>query len=218
MDESFWQQRWAQGHTGWHQEEVDRLLQKHWPALQLAAGSRVLVPLCGMSLDMDWLQARGHRVLGVELARAACSGFFAAHGRTPRVVADGVFDRFQGDTIELLCGDIFALPITEFAAVDAVYDRAALIALPPAMRARYAEHVYGSLPAGCRGLLITLEYPAHERSGPPFCVPEGEVRSLLEPAWTIELAERRDILAAEPRFRDEGVSALCTTVYCLLRR
>ena len=54
-----------------------------------------------------------------------------------------------------------------------VYDRAALIALPPPLRQRYARELYSQLPRGCRGLLVTLEYPQHEKDGPPFSVPRG---------------------------------------------
>lgn len=99
-----------------------------------------------------------------------------------------------------------------------VYDRAALIALPPALRRRCARGVYGRLPPGCRGLLITLEYPQAEKQGPPFSVPEDEVHALFDGEWDVALLERRDILAREPGFRAEGVTALSTAVYRLRRR
>src|SRR3546814_12861307 len=59
------------------------LLEKHWPSLGLATGSRVFVPLCGKSLDMAWLAARGHRVLGVELSPLAVGQFFDENGLAP---------------------------------------------------------------------------------------------------------------------------------------
>ncbi len=218
MDETFWQQRWAEGRTGWHQHEVDRLLQKHWPQLGLGDDARVLVPLCGKSLDLAWLAQRGHRVRGVELSRLAIEDFFAGCDAVPACREQGAFSIFEARGIELYCGDAFALDELALQDVDAVYDRAALIALPPALRQRYADELYGRLPIGCIGLLITLEYDQQRREGPPFSVPESEVRALFEPRWTVTCVERRSILDAEPRFRDEGLEALHTAVYRLHRR
>jgi thiopurine S-methyltransferase len=101
--------------------------------------------------------------------------------------------------------------------VTGVYDRAALIALPPDLRLRYRDTVYASLPAGCQGLLITLEYPQAEKAGPPFSVEQAEVDALFAAPWRHSLLERRDILDQEPRFREEGLSALETAVYHLTK-
>lgn len=217
MHEEYWHQRWAEGRTGWHRDEVDRMLETHWPSLGLASGTRVLVPLCGMSLDMAWLAGLGHGVLGVELSRMACEGFFTAQRTVPAVRRDGPFEVFAAEGIELLCGDVFALRERDFAGVAGIYDRAALIALPPPLRQRYAQAVYARMPAGSRGLLITLEYDQREREGPPFAVHEDEVRGLLAADWEVECVERRDILESQPQFRAEGVSALATAVYRLQR-
>lgn len=98
-----------------------------------------------------------------------------------------------------------------------MFDRAALIALPPELRRRYVRELHAMLPPGCRGLLVTLEYPQHEKDGPPFSVPEAEVRTLYGRDWEVEVLERRDILAQQPLFVEEGVTALETLVYRLRR-
>jgi thiopurine S-methyltransferase len=217
MDATFWHQRWEQGRTGWHQQEVDRLLRKHWPALQVPAGARVWVPLCGSSLDLAWLAARGHRVFGVELSPLACRAFFEREGVAPDVRHAGAFEVYSGAGVELWAGDAFELAPADLAGVGAVYDRAALIALPPALRRRYAERLYGALPPGCAGLLITLEYPQQQRAGPPFAVDEAEVRALFGRDWQLEHLERRDILDHEPGFRADGIRSLHTSVYRMRR-
>ena len=89
------------------------------------------------------------------------------------------------------------------------------LAMPPDLRLRYRDTVYASLPTGCQGLLITLEYPQAEKAGPPFSVEQPEVEALFATPWRQELLERRDILDQEPRFREEGLSALVTAVYHL---
>ena len=80
------------------------------------------------------------------------------------------------------------------------------------------REVHSLLPQGCRGLLITLEYPEHEKQGPPFSVTEPEVLELYERDWEVDVLERRDILAQQPAFIEEGVTALETVVYRLRRR
>ena len=183
MDADFWMQRWQEGQIGFHRGEVMPLLETHWAALQLAAGSRVLVPLAGKSLDMHWLAAQGHRVLGVELSPLAVQQFFAEAGLQPVRHRSRYGEHFVAGAVEVILGDAFGLDAELLADIAAVYDRAALIALPPALRRRYLDTVYAALPSGCEGLLITLEYPQREKAGPPFSVEPEEVARLFDPPW-----------------------------------
>jgi len=218
MDPAFWQQRWQEGRTGFHRERVLPLLEKHWPSLGLPPGSRVFVPLCGKSLDMAWLAARGHRVLGVELSPIAVARFFDEQGLSPDVRESTLGTHYTAGAIEIIRGDAFALDAATLADCTAVYDRAALIALPRPMRDRYIGELHARLPVGCRELLVTLECPGYEKSGPPFTVGADEVRRLYARDWTIECLERRDILDSEPRFGAEGVTALHTAVWRLAKQ
>ena len=215
MHADFWQQRWRDNQIGFHQQQVTPLLEQHWDAVGVPAGGKVFVPLAGKSLDMAWLAARGHRVLGVELSQLAAEQFFDEQGLTATIRESSHGTHYSAGAIELICGDAFALDAALLADCTGVYDRAALIALSPQLRRRYAANLYSQLPPGCRGLLVTLEYPRHEKDGPPFSVPEDEVRALYGRDWTIDLLERRDILAAQPKFVAEGVTALDTAVYRL---
>lgn len=217
MDPDFWHQRWQDNEIGFHQDQPTPLLQKHWPAVAAPAGCTVFVPLAGKSLDMVWLAAQGHRVLGVELSQLAVERFFTEHGLQPDIRETRYGRHYRAGDIELICGDAFALDSTVLADCAAVFDRAALIALPPELRLRYVDALYGCLPAECRGLLITLEYPAHEKAGPPFSVIESEVNERFGRDWVVDLLERRDILASQQTFIDQGVTALDTCVYGLQR-
>jgi thiopurine S-methyltransferase len=218
MEPQFWLERWREARTGFHQNAPTPLLLKHWPAVGAEPGSRVFVPLAGKSLDMAWFASQGYRVLGAELSPLAVSQFFESQGVEPSVddAADGL--HHVAGPIELVQGDVFALDVDAVASCMAVFDRAAIIALPREMRARYVREVYGKLPSGCRGLLITLEYPQQEKAGPPFSVAENEVRSLFEGQWLVTLLERRHILEQQPNFQAEGVTALETVAYRLERR
>ena len=217
MHPEFWQQRWAAGQIGFHQSEPTALLQKHWPALGIPAQAKVLVPLAGKSLDMLWLAAQGHQVLGVELTQRAVDQFFAEHALSPQVHSSRYGRHHVAGNIELICGDVFALDAALLDDCSAVFERAAIIALPPDLRARYAATPYGLLPAGCQGLMITLEYAQAERDGPPFSVQEEEVRRLLQPRWEVELQERRPIPRDHPG-HVAGTSLLDTVVYGLRAR
>ena len=218
MEPGFWHERWREGRIGFHQDAVTPLLEKHWPALDLPAGSRVFVPLAGKSLDMIWLRMQGHSVLGVELSPLAVEQFFAENDLHPTIHESRHGTHFIADGIELICGDAFALDTEVLGGCHGFYDRAALIALPPEMRVPYARELHARLPSGCLGLLIALEYPQLQKAGPPFAVSEDEVRSLYERDWTVSVVERSDILASQPGFAAEGVTSLHNVAYCMQRR
>lgn len=215
MQPEFWQKRWADNQIGFHQAQISPYLQRHWSQLNLADDAQVLVPLCGKSLDMLWLAGQGHRVLGVELSRKAAEDFFAGHELAPKVTRRGVFTVFEAGNISLWCGDFFALEAADVAKCAGFYDRAALIALPPAMREQYAAHLGKILPSAARGLLITLEYPQAQLDGPPFAVLEGEVDALLGGRWRLQTLEMADILGESPKFLKAGVTGLQERVYLL---
>lgn len=218
MQPDFWHQRWADNKIGFHQDRVTPLLERYWDAIEAPAGSRVFVPLCGKSLDMPWLASRGHRVLGVELSQMAVDQFFEALQVEPSISTTRYGRHHVAGEIEIIVGDVFDLDAHALSVCEAVFDRAALIALPPELRRRYVHETYAVLPADCRGLLVTLEYPQHEKDGPPFSVEEREVDTLYSPTWAIDRLERRDILSRETSFQEEGVTNLHTVAYRLLRR
>jgi len=219
MDADFWLQRWHEGQTGFHQSRVTPLLQKYWSGLSLPAASRVLVPLAGKSLDVAWLAAQGHEVLAVELSPLAVEQFFAEQKLQPEVRESAMGRHYVAGNIEYLCGDIFDLDAATLSQCTGFYDRAALIALTPELRQRYVRHVYGQLAKGCRGLLLTLEYTQEQMDGPPFAVPEGEVRVHYAEAggWDVQVLDRRAILDKEPKFAARGLDHLDTLVYRMER-
>ncbi|MBK3506356.1 thiopurine S-methyltransferase [Pseudomonas sp. MF6747] len=213
MEPKFWQERWARNQIGFHLPEVNPYLQRHWPKLALAEGAKVLVPLCGKSLDLMWLASLGYRVLGVELSEQAVEAFFSEQGLLPRISQRGVFKVYRADLIEVWCGDFFALDAEALADCSALYDRAALIALPPLMRAQYAEHLNALLRPGCQGLLITLDYDQTQKAGPPFAVADEEVKLLLGGHWSVQVLEEQDILGESWKFVQDGVTRLEERIY-----
>lgn len=216
MQADFWHQRWASDQIGFHQHQANPYLLRFWPALELAAQSRVLVPLCGKSLDLRWLVEQGYRVLGIELSQKAIGEFFKEQQMTPSVSQRGAFKVHACEGIELWCGDIFALRAEDVADCSALYDRAALIALPPVMRERYVAHLDSVLPARCQGLLITLDYDQSKIDGPPFAVADEEVQRLLGPIWGLETLQVADVERSAKQLQS-GVERMEERVYRLER-
>lgn len=216
MEIPFWQARWREGKIGFHQPEVNRHLVRHLPALVGERVCEVLVPLCGKSVDLLWLREQGQRVTGVEAVTEACEALFAEHAFTPEVDALGPFRRWQVPALTVLEGDFFQLdpgrgdlPGLEVPAFELAWDRAALVALPPAMRPRYAAHLRALLrPARGHLLLVTLDYDPGQMEGPPFAVPDSEVQRLF-PGCELLHEESRDAEGAE-RF---GLTWLTERVY-----
>jgi thiopurine S-methyltransferase len=204
MEASFWHERWAKREIGFHMPKPHDALLRHWPKLGLAAGSTVFVPLAGKSLDLCWLAERGHRVVGIELSPTAVAEF---HAENP-----------DAQNIDLLCGDFFELTRAALGPVTAVFDRAALVALPADMRAAYVSHLIRLTEPGTRMLLVTMEYEQSQMRGPPHAVLEDEVRSLYDATHAIERLERLDVLADYPRMIERGVTGLHESIYLLERR
>jgi thiopurine S-methyltransferase len=215
---AYWFERWREGRTGWHNDQPTQLLLKHWPALEIPPRAHVLVPLCGKSPDLLWLAAQECLVTGVELSPLAVEQFFAENQLTERTRDEADGKHWTAQSIEIINGDIFDLRADTLADIAAVYDRAALIALPPPMRERYVSEVYGKLPRGCHGLLITMDYPPLEMDGPPFSVDDEEVHRLFDPAWDVDLLERQAVLSSQSPFSERGVTTLHRSAYKLFKR
>jgi len=205
------------GQTGYHQTAVSPQLAQRWPRLEIPSNGRVLVPLCGKSLDLLWLRDRGHPVAGVELSAIALESFCMEHGVPARRRLAGNFDVYETAGLDLYCGDFFALTPAIVGAVSVVYDRAALIALPPELRKRYVAHIGALTPPGVQTLLITMEYSQPQMSGPPFSVTADEVRQLYAQNHGIQELSRTDILKDEPRLRARGVTELHEISFHLTR-
>lgn len=215
MQHDFWKQRWELGQIGFHMPVHNPRLERWWPTLGVEAGEPVLVPLCGKSLDLAWLAAQGHPVLGVELSELACVAFFKEQGLVPAVDHDGLFRRYRAGEVTVLEGDFFLLPPEP--RFGAVYERASLIALPPTMREGYANKLVALTGPGAKVLLVTLDYPATEKNGPPFNVSGDEVRALYGEHFEIRHLETTDLLVEDPA-RYPGMTRMVEEVWSMERR
>ena len=192
MEASFWHNRWQTNQTGWHERTVNPLLIAHFPSLNVPPGGRVFVPLCGKSLDLGWLLSRGYAVAGAELTELAVTQLFAELRMEARISDIGKFKHFRGVKIDIFVGDLFDLSHELLGPVDAVYDRAALVALPEAVRVQYTAHlkaITGMAPQ----LLIGYEYDQTVVAGPPFSVTSEELHRHYSDSYALTPLARVDV-------------------------
>ncbi len=218
MRAKFWLERWQKNEIAFHQAEHNQLLKEFWPCMGLGPDDPVFVPLCGKSLDMRWLAAAGHPVVGVELAQIAVETFFA---EARRCAEQSVVDRFvchEDGSVKIFHGDFFDLTAPLVADIRGLFDRGALVALPPDMRFRYVDHLLRIIPDGTRQLLLTFEYDQDRVPGPPHAVHPDEVEALFGARCSVDLLESIITSNLPPRFAEHGVRQAVESVYLIEKR
>lgn len=209
MKPEYWLERWHAGHIGFHRAEVNPRLVAHHERV-LGGCVRLLVPLCGKSVDLEWLAVQGHEVWGIELSELAAQAFFVERGFEPeRREADGLL-QLQHGAVTIVVGDFFAVTPEAIGYFEGTYDRAALIALPPEMRKSYVTHLCTLLTPKARVLLLTLDFDAE--GGPPFSVGTPEVEGAYG-AQNVTLLETTDARADAPGPVERGASYVHENVY-----
>lgn len=190
MQAAFWHRKWQDNEIGFHEAAPNGLLVEHLERLA-APGARLFLPLCGKTRDIGYLLGRGMQVVGAELSELAVAQLFDDLGMVPERIDTDAGYSLRGDGVEIFVGDFFALQPAQLGAVDAVYDRAALVAMPGAMRGRYAEQL-SRLADDAAQLLIAFEYDQARMGGPPFSVDAAEVARLYGQRY------RHTVLARQP--------------------
>ncbi|MFZ6747751.1 thiopurine S-methyltransferase [Undibacterium sp. Ren11W] len=186
MDANFWHSKWEKKEIAFHEAAANPLLLKYIKELGLAPGSRLFLPLCGKTLDIAWLLAQGYRVAGAELSKIAIDELFAGLALTPTIVKIGELEQYSAAHIDIFAGDIFALSEAELGAVDAIYDRAALVALQAELRHRYSAHLI-KISHTAPQLLVCYEYEQSAQAGPPFSVSPQELEQHYHEHYTLKL-------------------------------
>ena len=212
QDMEFWHNRWHTQQIGWHRAVYNDMLLKHWPTINAAENSKVMVPLCGKSLDMLWLAEQGYSVVGLEMVEKAIQDFFAENDLeyTSKITENHTeyssqnITIYQGNVLDIVSGKIDA---------DAWYDRAAMIAIDPSTRQSYVEQLRSQTKPGAVGLLITFAYPQEQMAGPPFALYDEHVFDLFHDGFTVECLET---VRLEDE-KDRGLSEIHSSVFKITR-
>ncbi|MGZ5052641.1 MAG: thiopurine S-methyltransferase [Methylobacter sp.] len=192
MEASFWHQKWERGEIAFHASEANPFLVEHFEKLNQAKGSRVFLPLCGKTRDIAWLLGSGYRVVGAELSELAVNELFKELALEPQITETGKLIRYSAKDIDILVGDIFDVSAEDVGPISAIYDRAALVALPSGMRERYTSHLM-NITGAAPQLLIAYEYDQQLMDGPPFSVSENEVKQHYGAAYQLRSVETKSV-------------------------
>jgi len=186
MEASFWHNLWEKNLTGWHLDSANPFLIEFFSRLELSSSSRVFIPLCGKTIDIKWILDKGYRVAGAELNENAIKELFISLSLKPIIKKIGKFKLYSAENIDIFVGDIFDLSKETLGDIDAIYDRAALVALPKEMRLQYVsllKNIAKSKPK----LLINYEYEQKLYGGPPFSIAKKEIEEHYGELYTIKL-------------------------------
>lgn len=192
MEADFWHQKWTHGEIGFHQNQANPLLVAHFKKLNLASGCRVFLPLCGKTLDIAWLLAGGYQVVGAELSQLAIDELFKSLGLAPKISKTGTLVHYSAENIDIYVGDIFDLSAQCMGRINAIYDRAAMVALPAVVRRKYASHLIDISEAAPQ-LLIAYEYDQSLIDGPPFSISGAELKQHYGDTYYLTALETRDV-------------------------
>lgn len=186
MEADFWHQKWSKNEIAFHRNEANPLLVEYFRELGLPQGSRIFIPLCGKTRDIAWLLGQGYRVAGAELSLLAIEQLFSELGVKPAISNAGKLQRHSAANLDIFVGDIFELSRDVLGPVDAIYDRAALVALPRQMRDQYSAHLM-EITGRAPQLLICYEYDQAAIDGPPFSISHEEVRRHYAGSYELNL-------------------------------
>ncbi len=192
MDLQYWHDKWEQDDIGFHEADANPNLVAHLHRVAPAAPARVFVPLCGKTRDIAWLLAQGYHVVGAELSLRAITDLFRDLGVAPQMTQHGSLTRMAAANVTIFVGDIFDVTPQDLGAVDLVYDRAALVALPHDVRGQYAAHVH-ALAKAAPQLLLCFEYEQSAMKGPPFSVDIAEINRVYGMHYAVTALSRKAI-------------------------
>ncbi len=209
-----WIKRWQNNEIGWHKDYFNPRLIKFLTKLQLKQADTIFVPLCGKSLDIIYLLNCGFKVIGVEISSVAIIAFFSENNISYTTYKDNNIMVYKAENITIFCTSFFKINKSYLSAINAIYDRASLIALDKTLRADYVKHLSGIIPPKTKLLLLTLNYMQNKMSGPPFAVSFAEVKQIFNNFDIIQLSSFNDV-ENEVRFKNAGLEFIDKDSYLL---
>ena len=191
-ENDLWLQRWKNREIGFNQDNPNAFMLKYFSSLDLRKGARVLVPLCGKSIDISWLLSQGYEVVGIELSEQAIIELFEELGVEPCITALDELLCYRAEHITMYVGDVFKVTKQLLGKIDAVYDRAALVALKAETRVKYAKHLR-DITKNAPQLLLCFEYTQSPMNKPPYAVDMDEIKKHYGRHYHIKMLCKKEI-------------------------
>ncbi|XP_013388822.1 probable thiopurine S-methyltransferase [Lingula anatina] len=158
-----WIEAWDSDQVGWHMSGVNHYLKEFLDVM--VAGkkdAKVLVPLCGKTVDMKWLADLGHTVVGIEGAEKAAKEFFTEQNVPVNIeqcdAIQGKLYRSADNKIRFYVGDFFYFNENLEGQFDAVWDRGSLIAVDEKDLVSYVSIIKSLLKTGGHCLAEVFDF------------------------------------------------------------
>jgi thiopurine S-methyltransferase len=147
----------------------------------------------------------------------ACEAFFNEYHITPTITHEHEFSIYKNHekTITILQGDFFKLSKKNVGNLDLVYDRAALIAMPPAMRQPYIEKLITLMDLHTKILLITTYFESNQMQGPPFSLGQADIQHLYGPRFNINQIFNQPIKTIAEHLKTRGLKQAWEQAYAI---
>lgn len=192
MNPDYWHKSWQENKTAWYQKKANPFLVRYFQELSLPKNSRIFVPLCGNSIDIVWLLSQGYKVVGIDLSEIAIRQLFQELSVEAKASPIAKLTHYAATDIDIFVGNIFDLSKDLIGTVDAIYDRAALVALPEDMRREYRAHLL-EITARAPQLLLTFSYDQNLMDGPPFSIDKEKVHQHYQENYNLKFLESADV-------------------------
>lgn len=241
----YWETPWSMGVTPWHAKDVSahliRFMDQLVPPSDRKPETRVLVPLCGKTVDMAFLARQGLQVVGLEGVAQAITEFAAEQGASgkaepaevPKVLQErgisahtvAIPEAGAAPPILFLVGDFFKVDAETAGQFDAAVDRGSFEAISPEERDQYARSMAGFMKPGARVLFTASEHDEFTarpeglgKLGPPFSMPLEVVQKHFGESFDVQQLVREDSMSPDHALAPLGPTYIITCVYLLTRK
>jgi len=210
-----WHSHWTRKTPGFHEGKANRYLQQYLPLFNLQPGDHIFMPLCGKAVDILWLSQQGYQVIGVELSEVAITSFFEESSIDFTKTHRGDFVTYKAKNITLHQGNFMHLQASQLRSCKLIYDRASLVAIEQINRESYSKKMIEINPLGTPMLLIALKYDQSIMQGPPFSVPDTEIRQLYKGYYELESLQANEQIEERSKWKELGLKSLIESAFKL---
>ncbi|WP_026898070.1 methyltransferase domain-containing protein [Daejeonella oryzae] len=178
MTESFWNEKYQSGDTGWDLQQISPPIKIYIDSLT-DKNLKILIPGCGNAYEAEYLLEKNfEQVTVLDISK---------------VLTDQLKLKFEGKPIRILNEDFFSHTQT----YDLILEQTFFCAIHPDLRSSYVKHAHKLL--NHNGLIAGLFFDTDfSRPGPPFGGNQLEYEKLFKPYFSF-LSIHRSENSIKPR-------------------
>ena len=198
-DYNYWNNRWKNKQIAFHDGVPHKSIVEfvHLLTLDNSQSKKILVPLCGKSIDMIFLLSQGFQVVGIEFSEIAVLDFFKEHNISYQKKVLDHFTLFEAEHIKIYQGDFFKLTEKEIGDIAFCYDRASMVAFDQNERKLYAQSLIKYATDLKLILSPLLDYGDLQNLGPPYSVTANELNEFYGNAFELTILKSNEVAIRE---------------------